>query len=150
MVNAYREILKQGATSYGTIMRHILTNSPPGNAIIVHCTAGKDRTGVFSALILSLCGVDDETVAEEYALTKQGLGRMDSLIANVVNQMNATEEEAIWVVGSRKESMLNTLKMLKDEFNGAEGYFITECGMKPEEVEKVKQLLIVDEAPIHK
>lgn len=41
--------------------------------MLIHCTAGKDRTGVICALVLSLCGVDDETVASEYALTDAGL-----------------------------------------------------------------------------
>jgi protein tyrosine/serine phosphatase len=41
--------------------------------LIVHCTAGKDRTGVICALVLSLCGVDDEVVAHEYSLTEVGL-----------------------------------------------------------------------------
>lgn len=40
---------------------------------MLHCTAGKDRTGVICALVLSLCGVDDATVAKEYALTDTGL-----------------------------------------------------------------------------
>lgn len=39
----------------------------------MHCTAGKDRTGVICALILSLCGVEDEAVAHEYSLTELGL-----------------------------------------------------------------------------
>lgn len=34
---------------------------------VIHCTAGKDRTGVAVALVLSAIGVDDETIAEEYA-----------------------------------------------------------------------------------
>jgi hypothetical protein len=45
----------------------------PERPLIVHCTAGKDRTGVLCALILSLCGVDDDIVAHEYSLTEVGL-----------------------------------------------------------------------------
>jgi hypothetical protein len=41
--------------------------------ILLHCTAGKDRTGVICALVLSLCGVDDDVVAHEYSLTDIGL-----------------------------------------------------------------------------
>jgi protein tyrosine/serine phosphatase len=39
----------------------------------MHCSAGKDRTGVICAMILSLCGVEDEVVAHEYSLTDLGL-----------------------------------------------------------------------------
>jgi protein tyrosine/serine phosphatase len=45
----------------------------PQKPLILHCTAGKDRTGVICALILSLCGVDDEVIAQEYNLTEVGL-----------------------------------------------------------------------------
>lgn len=50
---------------------HLLTR--PGDPLLVHCTAGKDRTGVVCALILALAGVEDRLVAEEYALTAVGL-----------------------------------------------------------------------------
>jgi len=43
--------------------------------MIVHCTAGKDRTGVICAIILSLCGVNDEIIAKEYELTELGLSK---------------------------------------------------------------------------
>lgn len=38
---------------------------------LVHCVAGKDRTGVVIALLHSLCGVPDEHIAADYALTQQ-------------------------------------------------------------------------------
>lgn len=45
----------------------------PNKPLVVHCTAGKDRTGVIIALLLSIAGVDDKAIAEEYALTDLGL-----------------------------------------------------------------------------
>ena len=68
---AYTEILENAPDSYGTIFRHLLNE--PERPLIIHCTAGKDRTGVVCALLLSLCGVDDETISDEYALTEIGL-----------------------------------------------------------------------------
>jgi protein tyrosine/serine phosphatase len=41
-------------------------------SLIVHCTAGKDRTGIFGMLLLGLCGVDEEIIANEYALSNLG------------------------------------------------------------------------------
>ena len=38
---------------------------------VFHCTAGKDRTGMVAALVLSLVGVDDEVIVEDYTLTDE-------------------------------------------------------------------------------
>jgi len=68
---AYTDILNNAPNSYRTILLHLANE--PTKPLIVHCTAGKDRTGVFCALILSLCGVEDDIIAEEYSLTEMGL-----------------------------------------------------------------------------
>jgi hypothetical protein len=67
----YTRILNKAPPYYKTILLHLADE--PSKPLIVHCTAGKDRTGIICALILSLCGVDDETVAQEYSLTDLGL-----------------------------------------------------------------------------
>ncbi|MCQ1856410.1 tyrosine-protein phosphatase, partial [Neorhizobium galegae] len=41
----------------------------PDGAVLFHCTAGKDRTGVISALLLANADVDEATIVEDYALT---------------------------------------------------------------------------------
>lgn len=84
-VNAYRDIATHGAAAYRVIFRRLLDVAARGESIaeadvdgpglIFHCTAGKDRTGVFGALVHKLVGVDDDTICWEYALTEPGLGR---------------------------------------------------------------------------
>ncbi|KAI0105750.1 Tyrosine/serine-protein phosphatase IphP-type [Nemania sp. FL0031] len=74
---AYKDILKAATDPanefqpFKTILGHLATvpdaSSPPAPPpCLVHCTAGKDRTGVIVALALSLCGVPDEAVIHEY------------------------------------------------------------------------------------
>ncbi len=41
--------------------------------MIYHCAGGKDRTGVISALLLSIAGVPEEVIAEDYALSSRYL-----------------------------------------------------------------------------
>jgi len=50
------------------ILNHIVHKRTP---FIVHCTAGKDRTGVVCALLQMICGVDEEQIAWEYELTRR-------------------------------------------------------------------------------
>lgn len=76
---AYTDILESAPPSFTQILRHIIER--PSSPLLLHCTAGKDRTGVFCALVLSLCGVDDETVAHEYSLTEAGLAHWREEVA---------------------------------------------------------------------
>lgn len=67
---AYRTMLQSGPQVFERIFRYLIAN--PRSPFIIHCTAGKDRTGVFVMLLLGLCGVDDEVIAREYELTNLG------------------------------------------------------------------------------
>lgn len=72
---------------------------------MVHCTAGKDRTGVICALVLSLCGVEDEIISQEYALTEIGLPNewKETVIKHLINDPNLKGDTAgaISMVGSK-------------------------------------------------
>ena len=50
--------------------------SPDALPAVFHCTAGKDRTGVLSAVVLSLLGVDEQTVVADYALSGAAMLRL--------------------------------------------------------------------------
>ncbi|RKO88604.1 tyrosine phosphatase family-domain-containing protein [Blyttiomyces helicus] len=63
---AYMAILAAGRAAFAGIVRSLTENGP---ALVIHCTAGKDRTGVVVALLLKLCGVDDDLVVRDYAVT---------------------------------------------------------------------------------
>ncbi len=58
--------------SHQAIYRQMLLRLAKGKTpLVFHCAAGKDRTGVAAALILSLLGVDDEQIVEDYLVTQQ-------------------------------------------------------------------------------
>ncbi|KAG9244984.1 tyrosine phosphatase family-domain-containing protein [Calycina marina] len=144
---AYTSILENGApSSYRTILLHIAHQ--PEKPLVVHCTAGKDRTGVMCALLLSFCGVEDEVVAQEYALTEVGLpiqwkeSMVKHLLADPRLQNNMAG--AMNMIGAKSEAMMATLKIIREQFGGPKEYMIANCGLTKEEVEKIKEHLIVD------
>jgi protein tyrosine/serine phosphatase len=76
-VSAYRDILRSGGEAYRTILQYLLTLDTNGastaKGALIHCTAGKDRTGVFFGLLFDVLGVPHEQIADEYNLTEPGL-----------------------------------------------------------------------------
>ncbi|KAB5578316.1 protein-tyrosine phosphatase-like protein [Coniochaeta sp. 2T2.1] len=151
----YKDMLESGAAAYGTILRHVLEHPPPskvggkGEAFLIHCTAGKDRTGVFCALVLSLCGAADEIVADEYALSERGLGAwMEHLVGVVVAKTGVTEEQARKMAGARRESILDALRFVREEWGGVEEYFEKMCLVSREDLDKIKGWLVVEEEAV--
>jgi len=68
MRSVYPDMPFTGAAQFQRILGRLLSAE---GASMVHCSAGKDRTGVFSALLLLILGVPRETVIEDYLLTNR-------------------------------------------------------------------------------
>jgi protein-tyrosine phosphatase len=68
MRESYRNYVRHNTASFRNLFGHLLEDRAP---LVIHCTAGKDRTGFASALILHALGVADEVIAEDYLLTNQ-------------------------------------------------------------------------------
>lgn len=70
----YLRMLEQGADGIGPIFE---TLAQEGQLpAVIHCAAGKDRTGIVSALILRALGVPDATIVADYALTDRNVMRV--------------------------------------------------------------------------
>ena len=68
MRDSYRSYVRCNTPRFRALFAHLLEDRAP---LVVHCTAGKDRTGFACALILHALGVPDETIADDYLLTNR-------------------------------------------------------------------------------
>src|SRR5881227_4063439 len=68
MRESYRNYVRHNTASFRNLFGHLLEDRAP---LVIHCTAGKDRTGFASALILHALGVSDDVIAEDYLLTNR-------------------------------------------------------------------------------
>ena len=89
---------------------------------LVHCAAGKDRTGVVIALVLSAIGVPDDVVAADYALTSDYLTA--EFFAAVPAESGAVAPADEVLRGARPVSMAAMLRVLAAEHGGARAYLV--------------------------
>ena len=68
----YVEIANAGRLAVANVLRLIAEREHP---VVVHCFAGKDRTGIVAALLLSSLGVPDATITDDYRLSEHSLAR---------------------------------------------------------------------------
>jgi len=73
LVWGYRDMLEIGSSRFADAM-HVLAQTESLPAVF-HCAAGKDRTGVLAALLLSSIGVDDAHICADYGLTQDAMRR---------------------------------------------------------------------------
>jgi protein-tyrosine phosphatase len=68
MRDSYRNYVHLSTDSFRALFTHLLEDRAP---LVIHCTAGKDRTGFACALILHALGVPDDVIADDYLLTNR-------------------------------------------------------------------------------
>ena len=85
--------------------------------LVFHCFAGKDRTGVLSALLLAFLGVPDETIIEDYALSAAAMGRLlERLKAEYPDAVDEVVKYAPAVLHVVPETMEQFLAELRLEY----------------------------------
>ena len=141
---AYTSILQSGAQTFREIFT-FLRDAGPEEKCLVHCSAGKDRTGVLCALVMMLAGCGDEEVADEYALSEVGLKELQPTMVErlmAVEGLNASREGVERMVGSRKENMLATIGMIREKLGGVEVYLKARCGFGEEDLDRIRSKIL--------
>ncbi len=119
----YRIALRARNEQLVAILR--LLTEPTALPALVHCTAGKDRTGLVVALALAAVGVPDETIADDYARSEEFL-----VGAYFDEARQRAESRGIpWEVYRANlvcpaPLMLGTLTWLRDEYGSIDDYLL--------------------------
>lgn len=114
-----------------------------GEPTLVHCTVGKDRTGVTVALALSAVGADREAVIADYALTESQLPPERS--RRIVAYLRQEHPEAVHAVALATQSpapvMRHLLEQVDERWGSAAG-FLRAHGMTDDELAALRDALV--------
>jgi protein-tyrosine phosphatase len=141
MAARYQDYAKIGASNIAQAIS--IVADPETHPIVVHCLAGKDRTGVVIALVLSLLGVDDEAVAEDYALSNLAMARMRERAEAMrdPSQPPRPAELVEEVFSAKPTNITSLLAALRVSHGSIEEYVIS-AGVKPGAVETLRDSLL--------
>jgi protein-tyrosine phosphatase len=115
----YLFFLEQARTRFGAAIEAVAT-APPGT-VVVHCHAGKDRTGIVAALLLRLAGVPAATIGEDYALSGDRLRpRHEEWFASAQDDAERARIERI--AATPAQAMQSLIEEIDERFGGVDAY----------------------------
>jgi protein-tyrosine phosphatase len=119
-----------------------IARAPDDGAVLVHCAAGKDRTGLISALLLGLVDVPAETIAADYAMTAELLRpRERQWLEGLDPEERAQREAMLARYAPTAEVMLAVLEGLGERHGGVEPY-LRSTGLGQDDLDRLQERLV--------
>ncbi len=139
----YLHLLEESGERLVAAIRIIAAGEPT----LVHCTVGKDRTGVTVALALAAVGTDREAIIDDYALTESLLpAERSNRIAAYLRSQHPEAVHAVALATQSPAPVMRALLEQVDERWGSAADYLRANGMTDQELEDLREAL-VEEVP---
>ncbi|WDF68649.1 tyrosine-protein phosphatase [Sphingobacterium oryzagri] len=119
-----------------------LLSLPDSSALVYHCTAGKDRTGIATALVLYTLGVPKEQIIEDYLSTNYY--RKDANEASIQHmmQMGLSKEAATDIMGVQQSYLEATFAAIEQEYGSMQKFLAEGLGISDVEIARLKDAFV--------
>ena len=134
------------ATDYTGELRDlfdVLLKQPEGEAVLYHCSGGKDRTGVATALVLSALGVARDDIRADFMMsnTQRDVDNAAVRIAAEVNAARGTSmtADAVWPsIGVREAYLDEFYRSVDKKYGSVDGYLREGLGLTDADIERLR------------
>jgi protein-tyrosine phosphatase len=123
------------------IARVITTLAETTAPVVYHCAAGKDRTGVVSAVILGLLGVDEKVIVADYALTQDNLDQIIERLLSTTGYQTMLRALPPDTLHARPQTMISLLDKLRAKYGSMQGY-AEAAGVPAAAIERLRRRLV--------
>ncbi|KAI1389985.1 protein-tyrosine phosphatase-like protein [Hypoxylon trugodes] len=136
----YLEVVDVYRESWRAILEHV--RDRPQDPFLVHCTAGRDRTGVFSGLLLTLAGASQETIALDYMLSRIGTEPVRLMLlqfAMAGTKASSQDQPGFYnLINLRTSSWNAFVDGVNKEYGGFEQFVSEQLGFSKEDLAKIR------------
>ena len=140
--NAYTIMLDQNGAIFAEIIR--LAADPANLPLLIHCTAGKDRTGLAVALLLLALGVPEETVIADYTLSNHAYDVLAGRMRPEMERLYALGFDDVQLrpfLLAQAETLAGALAHLRRRYGSVEAY-LAQAGVGEEEIGRLRDCLL--------
>ena len=136
-----RDLIDKYTTEYRQIFDILLDkNSYP---VVIHCSSGKGRTGIVSALVLAALGINEDIIMEDYRLSNDYFNIPSA--SKDAYQLPARSQEAITTLFSAREDFLNAAKEEAERrYGDIDSYLQKGIGLNKDEIKRLRSILLSD------
>ena len=131
LADIYLRLLEHSAPTFGRILTGLADDARL--PAVFHCAAGKDRTGMVAALLLSVLGVSEEDILDDYELTSRyrSPARTEAFIERMRSERGVAPEVAVGILNTPRWAMRDALAALGPRYGGIEDYLMGRAGVDP-------------------
>jgi protein-tyrosine phosphatase len=141
MQTIYRGFHKAYAETLGRLVEHLVEGQ---GAVVIHCMAGKDRTGFICALLLLAVGATRQTAADDYMLSDRYFGaeRIGSMLRSKQYSVEDANLECINALCVRPEYFDAMLEQVETDYGSVDGYLERVARLTPARRRLLEQNLL--------
>jgi protein-tyrosine phosphatase len=140
MTGAYRTMYKEQAPAYRVLFARLLDTNGP---VVLNCTAGKDRTGIGTALVLTALGVPYATVREDFLLSNAGIDRA-RLQGTVSGPFARLPPEVVApLLGVEGPYLDAAFDQIRKDYGSVNVFLERELGVGPREITRLRRRMLI-------
>ena len=148
MTNEYERFPTLGGAQRA--VRKVITLLADDRAVLVHCFAGKDRTGFAVAIALEAAGVDQDAILTDYLRSNDATARLrEHIVATTRSREGVTDEVVSFmesrltdeVLGVREQYLSTSRRVVEENYGGLDGY-LRACEVSADDVARLRTALL--------